>query len=222
TPYQVCGGLQDNGVWCGPSRTRDTLGITDEDWYPVNGGDGMWVQIPANDPFTVYSGWQYGHLSRLDLRTWKRDDLPPLAIAESPRAAGVVWAGSDDGLVWSTRDGGKTWVEVSANLPRGAPTACWVAAIVASYHAERTAYLVYDCHSRDDYQPHVYRTDDFGKTWTEIGQGLPKDAGSLTICEDPANARLLWVGTATGVWVTADGGKTWRRFGKNLPNVPVE
>src|SRR3989441_1269733 len=297
TPYQVCGGLQDNGVWCGPSRTRDTLGITDEDWYPVNGGDGMWVQIPANDPFTVYSGWQYGHLSRLDLRTWKRDDITPLAldagqdsgypltwgwttpilvsqhdptvlyvganhlirmthrgddwellgpdmtrarrehpapevghtsyhavfaIAESPRAAGVVWAGSDDGLVWSTRDGGKTWGEVSGNLPRGAPTACWVAAIAASYHAERTAYLVYDCHSRDDYQPHVYRTDDFGKTWTEIGQGLPKDAGSLTICEDPANARLLWVGTATGVWVTADGGKTWRRFGKNLPNVPVE
>src|SRR5213593_3329653 len=80
TPYQVCGGLQDNGVWCGPSRTRDTLGITDEDWYPVNGGDGMWVQIPANDPFTVYSGWQYGHLSRLDLRTWKRDDITPLAL----------------------------------------------------------------------------------------------------------------------------------------------
>src|SRR6266581_2855677 len=80
TPYQVCGGLQDNGVWCGPSRTRDTLGITDEDWYPVNGGDGMWVQIPANDPFTVYSGWQYGHLSRLDVRTWKRDDITPLAL----------------------------------------------------------------------------------------------------------------------------------------------
>src|SRR5438128_7618805 len=80
TPYQVCGGLQDNGVWCGPSRTRDTLGITDEDWYPVNGGDGMWVQIPANDPFTVYSGWQYGHLSRLDLKTWRRDDITPLAL----------------------------------------------------------------------------------------------------------------------------------------------
>src|SRR5437667_152512 len=80
TPYQVCGGLQDNGVWCGPSRTRDTLGITDGDWYPVNGGDGMWVQIPANDPYTVYSGWQYGHLSRLDLKTWQRDDITPLAL----------------------------------------------------------------------------------------------------------------------------------------------
>src|SRR5437870_74900 len=80
TPYQICGGLQDNGVWCGPSRTRDTLGITDGDWYPVNGGDGMWVQIPANDPYTVYSGWQYGHLSRLDLKTWQRDDITPLAL----------------------------------------------------------------------------------------------------------------------------------------------
>jgi photosystem II stability/assembly factor-like uncharacterized protein len=297
TPYQVCGGLQDNGVWCGPSRTRDTLGITDGDWYPVNGGDGMWVQIPANDPYTVYSGWQYGHLSRLDLRTWQREDITPLAldagldsgypynwgwttpilvsqhdptvlyvganqlirmthrgddwdvlgpdmtrasrehpapevghtsyhavfaIAESPRAKDVVWTGSDDGLVWVTRDGGKTWVEVSTTFPKGAPTSCWVAAIAASYHVDSRAYLVYDCHHRDDYAPHVYRTEDLGKTWVEIGQGLPRDHGSLTVFEDPVNQRVLWVGTASGVYVTLDGGKGWRRFGKNLPNVPVE
>lgn len=305
-PYQICGGLQDNGVWCGPSRTRDTLGITDGDWYPVNGGDGMWVQIPADDPFTVYSGWQYGNLSRLDLRTWKRDNITPLAldagqdsgypftwgwttpilvsqhdptvlyvganhlirmthrgddwevlgpdmtratrehpapeaghtsyhavfaIAESPRAAGVLWAGTDDGLVWITRDGGKTWAEVGGNLPRGTPPGCWVATIAASYHAEGTAYLALDCHFRDDYQPRVYRTDDYGKTWREIGQGLPRDQGSLTVLEDPINPRLLWVGTAAGVYVTLDAGAGgaggagrpgWRRFGKNLPRVPVE
>jgi len=297
TPYQVCGGLQDNGVWCGPSRTRDTLGITDGDWYPVNGGDGMWVQIPANDPYTVYSGWQFGHVSRLDLKTWQRDDITPLAldagldsgypynwgwttpilvsqhdptvlyvganhlirmthrgddwevlgpdmtrasrehpspevghtsyhavfaIAESPRSKDVLWAGSDDGLVWLTRDGGKTWIELSASFPKGAPTSCWVATIVTSYHVASRAYLVYDCHSRDDYAPHVYRTEDFGKTWAEIGQPLPADQGSLTLFEDPVNQRLLWVGTATGAYVTLDGGKSWRRFGKNLPPVPVE
>jgi photosystem II stability/assembly factor-like uncharacterized protein len=297
TPYQVCGGLQDNGVWCGPSRTRDTLGITDDDWYPVNGGDGMWVQIPASDPYTVYSGWQFGHLSRLDLKTWQRDDITSLALdagqdsgypynwgwttpilvsqhdptilyvganhlirlthrgddwevispdltranrahpapevgwtsyhavfatAESPRSARVLWAGSDDGLVWVTRDGGKTWAEVSANFPNGAPTSCWVATIAASYHVEGRASLVYDCHHRDDYEPHVYRTEDFGKTWAEIGQGLPRGQGGLTVFEDPVNPRLLWVGTATGAYVTLDGGKSWRRFGKNLPNVPVE
>jgi photosystem II stability/assembly factor-like uncharacterized protein len=296
-PYQVCGGLQDNGVWCGPSATRDTMGITDADWYPVNGGDGMWVQVAANDPFTVYSGWQYGHLSRLDLRTWRRDDITPLAldagldsgyplnwgwttpilasqhdsgviyvganhlirltqrgddwemlgpdmtraarahpapevghtsyhavfsIAESPRSRAVLWTGTDDGLVWVSRDGGKSWAEITDHFPRGAPTACWVGAIAASYHAEGRAYLVYDCHFRDDYQPHVYKTEDFGKTWTEIGQGLPRDQGSLTVFEDPSNPRLLWVGTATGVQVTLDGGKTWRRLGKNLPTVPVE
>jgi len=296
-PYQICGGLQDNGVWCGPSQTRDTLGITDADWYPVNGGDGMWVQIPAHDPFTVYSGWQYGNLSRLDLRTWKRDDITPLpldagqdsgyplkwgwttpillsqhdssvvylganhlirvrqpsddwqilgpdmtradrrspapeeghtsyhavfSIAESPRSGNVLWTGSDDGLVWVSQDGGKTWANVTANVAKSTPTDCWAATIAASYHAEGTAYLVYDCHFRDDYRPHVYRTADFGRTWTEIGAGLPTDGGSLTIFEDPRNARLLWVGTARGVYVTVDGGKSWRRFGKNLPNVMVE
>jgi len=297
TPYQVCGGLQDNGVWCGPSRTRDTLGIADDDWYPVNGGDGMWVQIPANDPFTIYSGWQYGHLSRLDLRTWKRDDITPLvldagedsgypfawgwttpllvsqhdptvlyvganhlirmthrgedwailgpdmtranrehpaaeqghtsyhavfAIAESPRDAALLWAGSDDGLVWRTRDGGQTWVELSSSFPAGAPTACVVAAIVASYHATGTAYVVYDCHTRDDYHPHVYQTEDYGATWRDLGRGLPPEDGSLTLLEDPTNPRLVWVGTATGVFVTLDGGASWRRCGGNLPAVPVE
>jgi photosystem II stability/assembly factor-like uncharacterized protein len=296
-PYRVCGGLQDNGVWCGPSRTRDTLGITDADWYPVNGGDGMWVQIPADDPFTVYSGWQYGHLSRLDLRTWRRDDITPLAldagqdsgypfrwgwttpilvsqhdptvlyvganhlirmthrgddwevlgpdmtradrrrpapelghtsyhavfaIAESPRTAGILWTGSDDGLVWVTRDGGATWTEVSGKLPRGAPGACGVSAVVASYHADARAYLTADCHVRDEYRPHVYRTDDFGRTWRDIGQGLPPDEGSLTIVEDPRNPALLWVGTAGGVYVTVDGGARWMRLGTGLPRVPVE
>ena len=297
TPYQVCGGLQDNGVWCGPSRTRDTVGTTDADWYPVNGGDGMWVQIPPRDPFTIYSGWQYGHVSRLDLRTWKRDDITPLsldagrdsgypfswgwttplvlsphdstvlyvganhlirmthrgedwevlgpdmtrasrehpapevghtsyhavfAIAESPLSAEVLWTGSDDGLVWLTRDRGRTWANLTANFPRVAPTECWVGAIAPSHHTAGTAYLTYDCHFRDDYRPHVYRTDDYGKTWTEIVQGLPATAGSLTIVEDPVNARLLWLGTATGVQVTVDGGRHWRRFGKGLPPVPVE
>src|SRR2546430_17731398 len=79
-PYQVCGGLQDNGVWCGPSRTRDTVGITDADWYPVNGGGGMWGEIPPHDPFTLFSGLEYGHVPRLDLPSWKRDGITPPQI----------------------------------------------------------------------------------------------------------------------------------------------
>ena len=297
TPYQVCGGLQDNGVWCGPSATRDSIGATDADWYSVNGGDGMWVQIPWNDPFTVYSEWQFGSMSRLDLRTWKRDEIRPMmldagaesgyelrwgwtapmllsqhdptvlyvganrlfrlthrgddweilgpdmtradrahpapeegstsyhalfSIAESPRTGRILWTGSDDGLVWVTRDSGATWTNVTVNFPRGAPTTCFVSTIVASRYADGAAYLTYDCHHRDDYRPYVYRTTDFGKTWTAIAAGLPADGGSYTIFEDPVNPRLLWVGTAFGVCVSVDGGGSWHRFGKNLPPVPVE
>ena len=307
TPYQICGGLQDNGVWCGPSRTRDTVGIADPDWYPVNGGDGMWVQIPPDDPFTVYSGSQFGNMSRLDLRTWRRDGIQPLSldagaesgypftwgwttpillsahergtlylganrlfrmrqggndweilgpdmtrtprqnpapevghtsyhaifsIAESPKTPAVLWTGTDDGLIWVSQDTGRTWTNVAANLPRGTPTNCWVATIAASYHAEGTAYVALDCHFRDDYQPHVFVTTDFGRTWTEIGQGLPQGRGSLTVFEDPRNPRLLFVGTSNGVYTTVDGGRRWLRLGRNpaearpgivtVPNVMVE
>ena len=296
-PYHVCGGLQDNGVWCGPSMTRDSAGVTDADWYSVNGGDGMWVQIPWHDPATLYSESQFGSISRLDLRTWKRDPIKPLSldaggesgyeltwgwttpivlsqhdstvlyvganrlfrlsnrgddsevlgpdmtradrtrpqpesgstsyhaifsIAESPRSADILWTGSDDGLVWLSRDRGKSWSNVTGNFPKGAPTRCFVSTIVASRHADGTAWLTYDCHHRDDYRPHVFRTADFGRSWTEMNGGLPADNGSLTIFESPRNARVLWVGTSTGAYVTLDGGRRWRRFGRNLPPVAVE
>lgn len=297
TPYQICGGLQDNGVWCGPSRTRDTVGIADGDWYPVNGGDGMWVQIPPDDPHTVYSASQFGNVSRLDLRTWQRDGIRPLSldagaesgypftwgwtapillsqhdsgaiylganrlfrmrrgggdwetlgpdmtrtprqnpapeagntsyhaifsIAESPKTAAVLWTGTDDGFMWVSQDTGRTWSNVTGNLPRGTPNNCWVGTIAASYHAEGTAYVALDCHFRDDYQPHVVATTDFGRTWSEIGQGLPQGRGSLTVFEDVRNPQLLFVGTSNGVYTTVDRGRRWLRLGRNFPNVMVE
>ena len=144
------------------------------------------------------------------------------SIAESPRTRDVIWTGSDDGLVWLTRDYGRTWTNVTANFPARAPTHCFVSGIAASHFADGTAYVTYDCHSRDDYGPHVYKTTDFGKTWSSIGSGLPADDGSLTVFEDPYNPRLLWLGTETGAYVSIDGGARWRRFGHNLPPVPVE
>ncbi|MDB4887787.1 MAG: hypothetical protein JWN79_3225 [Gemmatimonadetes bacterium] len=300
TPYRVCGGLQDNGVWCGPSRTRDSTGVTDADWYSVNGGDGMWVQVPWHDPHVVYSEWQFGSMSRLDTRTWKRDNIKPapldaggdagyeyrwgwtaplilsqhdstvlyaganrlfrlhdrgdrgmdfemlgpdmtradrshpaaeggntsyhalFSVAESPRDRNVLWTGSDDGLVWLTRDAGRTWANLTANLPKGAPTSCFVSAIAPGHQDAGAAWLTYDCHHRDDYQPHVYRTTDFGRTWTALVRGLPADGGSLTVYADPFNPRVAWVGTAVGAYVTVDGGRLWQRMGRNLPWVPVE
>jgi hypothetical protein len=134
----------------------------------------------------------------------------------------VIWTGSDDGLVWLTRDYGKTWTNLTANFPAHAPTHCFVSTIAASHFAEGTAYMTYDCHSRDDYAPHVYKTTNFGKSWSSISAGLPADAGALTVFEDPYNAQLLWVGTEIGVYVSIDGGSKWRRFGHGLPPVAVE
>jgi photosystem II stability/assembly factor-like uncharacterized protein len=297
TPYRICGGLQDNGTWCGPSTSRDTMGVTDADWYSVNGGDGMHVQIPWHDPNIVFSEYQFGVISRLDLRTWKRDVITPLsldagarsgyelrwgwtaplllsqhdstvlyaganhlvrmkesgsdweilgpdmtranrerpepesgntsyhalfAIAESPRDAKILWTGSDDGLVWVTRDGGATWANVTTNLPKDAPTRCFVSSLVASRHADGTAWMVYDCHHRDDYRPYVYRTTDFGRSWTRLVNGLPVDGSSFTVFESPRNPRVLWVGNHVGAFVTVDGGANWKRFGRNLPPVAVE
>ncbi|MDB4905237.1 MAG: BNR/Asp-box repeat [Gemmatimonadetes bacterium] len=297
SPYTICAGLQDNGVWCGPSQTRDGTGVTDADWYSVNGGDGMWVQVPFNDPTTVYSESQFGNMSRLNLRTWERTPIAPAildagaesgydltygwttpivqsqydstvvyvganrlirllrkgddwefagpdmtradrlhpepentntsyhaiySIAESPKSRDVIWTGSDDGLIWLTRDYGKTWSNLTGNFPKTAPTRCFAATIAASYHAEGTAYLAYDCHHRDDYRPHFFRTTDYGKTWTEIVAGLPADGGSLTIFESPKNARILFAGTSRGMYVSLDAGSNWRKFGRGLPPVPIE
>lgn len=145
-----------------------------------------------------------------------------LSIAESPRSGQVIWTGSDDGLVWLTRDYGRTWTNVTGNFPAGAPTHCFVSTIAASHHADGAAYLTYDCHHRDDYRPHVYKTTNFGRSWTPITAGLPVDGGSLTVFEDPYNPRLVWVGTVSGAYVTVDGGASWHRFGRNLPPVQVE
>jgi hypothetical protein len=145
------------------------------------------------------------------------------SIAESPRSAAILWTGSDDGLVWVSRDTGATWTNVTARLPKGAPAECFVSTIVASRFADGSAYVTYDCHSRDDYRPHAYATGDFGKTWTALPTaGLPADGGSYTILEDAANPRLLWLGTEVGAYVSVDKGEHWERFGHNLPPVPVE
>jgi hypothetical protein len=143
------------------------------------------------------------------------------SVAESPRTPDILWTGSDDGLVWVTRDRGRTWTNVTANFPRGAPTRCFVSSIAASRHEAGMAYVVYDCHHRDDYRPHVYRTADFGRTWTPIVAGLPDDGGSVAVFEDPVHPRLVYLGTETGIHASFDRGGRWRRLGRALPPTGV-
>jgi len=207
----------------------------DWDWTApilISAFDSTTVYLGANRLFRLRQhGKDYDTLGPDMTRTPRQNPTPEVghtsyhaifSIAESPKTPAVLWTGTDDGFIWVTQDTGHTWTNVTANFPRGAATTCWVSTIAASYHAAGTAWVTYDCHYRDDYRPHVWRTTDYGRTWTELVNGLPADKGSATVYESPRNPRVLWVGTADGVYVTVDGGQRWRRFGKNFPHVMVE
>jgi photosystem II stability/assembly factor-like uncharacterized protein len=142
------------------------------------------------------------------------------ALAESPRERGLLWAGTDDGLVHVTRDGGKTWSNVTPNVP-GMPEWGTVSLIEASPFEAATAYLVVDRHRMDDPRPYLWKTADYGKTWTSLAAGLPQDVYLHAVREDPKRKGLLFVGTERGVSFSPDDGGSWRELKLNLPTVPV-
>jgi len=143
-------------------------------------------------------------------------------IAESPLAKGELWVGTNDGLVQLTRDGGATWTNVT-HLPSGYPTLGTVSSIEPSRFTPGTAYMVIDGHQVDDLDPWVYRTTDWGKTWTLITRGIEKSPVSYahTIYEDPARKGLLYLGTEGGMYVSFDAGDDWTPLQNNLPHAPV-
>lgn len=140
------------------------------------------------------------------------------ALAESPREKGLLWAGSDDGLVHVTRDGGKSWKNVT---PKGLPEWIQVNSIEASPHDAATAYLAGTLYKLGDMTPHLWKTTDYGASWTRIDTGIARDAFTRVVREDPVRKGLLFAGTETGLWVSLDDGKGWQRFQRNLPAVPV-
>jgi len=139
-------------------------------------------------------------------------------IAPSPLRAGMVWAGSDTGLIHLTRDGGKTWTNVT---PPGFAAWSKVTQIEASHFEPGTAWAAVDRHRREDYQPYVYRTHDFGKTWTLAADGLAAPAYLNSIKEDPARQGLLYACTELGVAVSFDDAAHWQPLQLNLPAVSV-
>jgi len=142
-----------------------------------------------------------------------------ITIAESPIQPGVLWAGTDDGRVQLTRDDGDEWTDMRPNIS-GVPRGLWVSRVAASHFAEGRAYVTFDGHRSDNFDAWVFRTDDFGATWTNIGAGLP-DKPVYVIVEDDRNPDLLFVGNELGVWATVDGGRRWTRLDNGLPTVPV-
>jgi photosystem II stability/assembly factor-like uncharacterized protein len=196
---------------------------------------GQWIAPFIISPLaneTLYLGLQYVFRSVNRGDTWERispdltsgaaaekGDIPYhtiFALAASPLHAGLIYAGTDDGRVHVTRDGGKAWTEITAGLPYQK----WISKIAASAFDMGTVYLTQSGKRDDDFTPYVWKSADFGKTWTSLAANLPFGPVNV-IREDPGDRNTLFAGTDGGVYVTRDGGKSWSVVGGNLPMVYV-
>jgi len=207
------------------------------------------LQISPHDHNTLYTGSQHVHRTKDGGQSWQvispdltRNDLSKMkssggltpdnigveysgvvyAIAESPKQKGLIWIGTNDGLVQLSRDDGATCTNLTANLP-GIPGWGSVRSIAPSKWDAGTAYLTVDAHQENDRDPHIYRTNDFGKTWTKIVNGIPRSMLSYAkvIIEDPVRRGLLYVGTENAIYASWNAGDTWLPLQNNLPHAPV-
>jgi len=202
-----------------------------------------------HDPDVLYYGSQYLHRTRDKGVTWEKisPDLTanpdccqgvsgePItrdvtgeefystlyAIAESPLEAGVIWTGANDGPFHVTRDNGKTWTNIT---PKDLPSGGRVQWIEASPHRRGSAYFTAYRYLLGDYAPYIYRTDDYGRTWTKLTDGrngIPGDWPTRVTREDPDRPGLLYAGTEFGLFISFDNGARWQPFQLNMPNVPI-
>ena len=146
------------------------------------------------------------------------------SISESPKQAGLIWVGTDDGNLQLTRDGGKHWSNVVGNI-KGLPAGEWVSWVQAGQFDAGTAYVAFDRHTFGDMQPYIYKTTDYGKSWTALVS--PQDSKGLrgyvhVIRQDTVKPQLLFAGTEFGLWISIDGGTHWAQFkGGDFPDVAV-
>ncbi len=139
-------------------------------------------------------------------------------VDESTLTPGLIWAGSDDGLIHLTRDGGKNWQNVT---PKGMPEWIRINCIAASPFDAGTAYVAATMYLQDDFRPFLYKTTDFGKSWTKITNGIPEDDFTRAIRPDPKQKGLLIAGTEAHLYISYNDGANWLPFQLNLPNVPI-
>ena len=209
----------------------------------------QWVSpmlVSAHDNRTLYHGSQYVNRSLDEGATWESisPDLTTnnpehqmqaggpinadvtgveifnvvFSLAESPFNRDEIWAGTDDGRVHVTLNRGGSWRDVT---PPGMPELGTVDEIEVSTHQVGRAYVAVQRYRMDDFGPYIFRTDDFGASWTPITQGIPGDHPVRTVREDPGRAGLLFAGTEYGVFVSFDAGDSWQSLQRNLPITPV-
>lgn len=297
-PYNVMGGLQDNGSWWGPGYQWKEGPIQTSSWQELLGGDGFdvapdpedaswvyamsqggnlakyniatgdrvsirppapdlqtrlrfnWNAALAIDPLdakTVYYGSQFLHKSTNKGLTWeivspdlttndkekqKQDDngglsiditgaenfTTILAIAPSSKQKGVIWVGTDDGNVQLTQDGGKSWTNFRGKIP-GLPEGAWIHQVKASRYNAAEAFVVANDYRRGDFKSYVFRTKDFGKTWTRLLDGKNIKGYALCILQDPAEPNLIFAGTEQGLWVSFNNGGSFEQFKHDYPSV---
>jgi len=140
------------------------------------------------------------------------------SVVESPAQKDLIWAGSDDGLVHITRNGGGNWENVT---PKAMPEWGTVSMIDASPTDAGTAYVAVERHKMDDFTPYAFKTTDFGKTWTSVVNGIPKDDYVHAVRVDPKRKGLLYAGTERGLYVSFDDGENWQPLQLNLPMAPI-
>ncbi|MCY4073646.1 MAG: glycosyl hydrolase [Chloroflexi bacterium] len=140
------------------------------------------------------------------------------SFAESPQEPGVLWAGSDDGLVHISRDNGANWQDIT---PPDLPEWSMISMLEPSAHDPASCYMAATRYKLDDYAPYLYKTGDYGQSWTRINRGIASDDFTRVIRCDPARAGLLYAGTETGVYCSFDDGANWQRLQLNLPITPI-
>lgn len=298
-PYNVYGGMQDNGSWKGPGYVWSGGGIINTYWEFLMGGDGFDVMPAPGDPTTCYAMSQQGNVSRIDLETGNAVDIKPvgdgktllrfnwnaaiaqdpfnnktiyfgsqflhrsgdrgnswetispdlttndtarqtynesggltydvtgaenyttiLAISPSPMEEGVIWVGTDDGNIQVTRDGGVSWTNCSLRI-KELPSGAWVPQIVPSETDAGEVWVVVNNYRQNDYDPYLFHTTDYGKQWKRVIGPSNVEGYVLSFAQDREEARLQFLGTEQGLWVTIDGGATWTRWTVGYPTVPT-
>jgi photosystem II stability/assembly factor-like uncharacterized protein len=207
------------------------------------------IAISPHDHNRVYVGSQYVHMTTDGGHTWTiispdlstgdkskqertggitQDDASPLycccvfAITESPLEEGLIWAGTNDGLLHVTKDAGENWKNVTKNIP-GLPEWGTISNIEPSRFDGGTCYITVDFHQVNDFDPYVYKTSDYGKSWKRISSDVPKSVLSFAHCvrEDPVRKGLLYLGTENALYVSFNDGQNWIPLQSNLPHAPV-